>query len=306
MTRRMLALAACWVLVNLASVTHTAWSFAQLERAGWWWLVGVVAAVGTDAGMAALTWIAMERRRDGGSLWWPVVGVLLAGAAVAYANVDHALGVAGEWSTLSAWVQWRVVVLSLVLPGLTVLMSALVEHEHAAAVPPALVAGVHEVAGASTPTATWPSRRRGREYSRRRRERMHSSPNFERVSRAVVWDRDGGLCHVCGLPCDEHDWHMDHVVPLARGGEHSYRNVAVSHPLCNLRKATAAMPHNPVAMAERGMPNVEIARLLGVHPSTITRRLAKARNGALAMTEGSATTTAERNGQHASAGEVGG
>jgi 5-methylcytosine-specific restriction endonuclease McrA len=29
---------------------------------------------------------------------------------------------------------------------------------------------------------------------------------------------------------------MDHVVPLARGGDHLYSNVAVSHPLCNRRK----------------------------------------------------------------------
>lgn len=131
MSRRMLALAACWVLVNLASVTHTAWSFAQLERPGWWWLVGVVAAVGTDAGMAALTWLAMERRREQRPFGWPVLGVLIAGGAVAYANVDHALGVVGAWGVLTWWVRSRVLVLSLVLPGLTVLMSALVEHEHA-------------------------------------------------------------------------------------------------------------------------------------------------------------------------------
>ena len=131
MSRRMLALAACWVLVNLASVTHTAWSFAQLERPGWWWLVGVVAAVGTDAGMAALTWLAMERRREQRPFGWAVLGVLIAGGAVAYANVDHALGVVGTWATLSWWVRSRVLVLSLILPSLTVLMSALVEHEHA-------------------------------------------------------------------------------------------------------------------------------------------------------------------------------
>ncbi len=131
MSRRLLALAVCWVLVNAASVTHSAWSFAQLERSGWWWLVGVVAAVGTDAGMAALTWLAMERRREQRSFGWPVLGVLIAGGAVAYANVDHALGVVGAWPTLTWWVRSRVLVLSLVLPSLTVLMSALVEHEHA-------------------------------------------------------------------------------------------------------------------------------------------------------------------------------
>lgn len=150
MSRRLVTLAGFWVLVNAASVTHSAWAFAQLERSGYWWLVGLVAAVGTDAGMAALTWIAMERRRDGGSLIWPVVGVVLAGAAVAFANVDHALGVAGPWAGLSTWVKWRVIVLSLVLPALTVLMSALVEGEHASAHVPVKAKRTRKAKDAST------------------------------------------------------------------------------------------------------------------------------------------------------------
>lgn len=137
MSRRMWILAGCWLLVNLASISHSAWAFAQLERAGWWWLIGVVAAVGTDAGMAALTWISMERRRKGASVTWPVAGIVIAGAVVAFANIDHAQDVAGSLATLGWWLRVRVVALSLVLPLLTVLMSALVEGEHAAAHVPA-------------------------------------------------------------------------------------------------------------------------------------------------------------------------
>lgn len=58
----------------------------------------------------------------------------------------------------------------------------------------------------------------------------------EHVDRRVVWERDSGICHICLLPADPHNWHLDHVFPLSRGGEHSYANVAVSHPTCNLRK----------------------------------------------------------------------
>lgn len=58
----------------------------------------------------------------------------------------------------------------------------------------------------------------------------------EDVSPAFVWERDGGICHICDQPADPADWHLDHVVPLARGGEHSYANTAVSHPKCNLKK----------------------------------------------------------------------
>lgn len=60
----------------------------------------------------------------------------------------------------------------------------------------------------------------------------------ERVERSVVWERDGGICGICGEAADAADWHMDHVKPLARGGEHSYANVQVSHPRCNRQKGS--------------------------------------------------------------------
>ena len=58
----------------------------------------------------------------------------------------------------------------------------------------------------------------------------------EDVDRTLVWERDGGICHICKEPADANDWHPDHVIPLALGGEHSYANTAVSHPACNFRK----------------------------------------------------------------------
>lgn len=69
-----------------------------------------------------------------------------------------------------------------------------------------------------------------------RRARVRSAPVVERISREYVWARDGGVCHLCGLPADRATWEVDHVVPLSRGGEHSYRNVAVSHRVCNRKK----------------------------------------------------------------------
>ncbi len=60
----------------------------------------------------------------------------------------------------------------------------------------------------------------------------------EAVSRQVVYERDGGLCHICGQKARPKNWHLDHIVPLSKGGEHSYQNVAVSHPGCNLHKGS--------------------------------------------------------------------
>lgn len=63
----------------------------------------------------------------------------------------------------------------------------------------------------------------------------------EDVDRLVVLELDDGVCGVCGRDVDPFDYHVDHIVPLALGGQHSYANSQVAHPRCNLRK-WAKMP----------------------------------------------------------------
>lgn len=58
----------------------------------------------------------------------------------------------------------------------------------------------------------------------------------EDFTRAEVWDRDEGICGICGEKADPADWHLDHVVPISRGGGHLLNNAQVAHPMCNLRK----------------------------------------------------------------------
>lgn len=42
-------------------------------------------------------------------------------------------------------------------------------------------------------------------------------------------------CYLCGCLLAA-DVHLDHIVPLARGGAHSSANLAPTHDVCNLRK----------------------------------------------------------------------
>lgn len=65
----------------------------------------------------------------------------------------------------------------------------------------------------------------------------------ENVDREVAFLNDAGVCQwqYCREASpfvDPANWHLDHIIALSRGGEHSYRNVQVTHPRCNQRKGT--------------------------------------------------------------------
>jgi len=66
---------------------------------------------------------------------------------------------------------------------------------------------------------------------------------YEAVNRNVVLERDNWTCHLCNdpIPTDLKWPHplsasMDHVIPLARGGSHTYENVQSAHLTCNISK----------------------------------------------------------------------
>lgn len=65
----------------------------------------------------------------------------------------------------------------------------------------------------------------------------------EEFSPREIFDRDEWNCHICMWPIDSTIEYpdplspsIDHVIPLARGGEHSRANCRASHLRCNLKK----------------------------------------------------------------------
>lgn len=77
-------------------------------------------------------------------------------------------------------------------------------------------------------------------YCKRRRERLRGGDRYKRED---VFERDGWICQICGLPVDpELKWpdkmaaQIDHLVPASRDGEDTLDNVRCAHGFCNNRK----------------------------------------------------------------------
>jgi 5-methylcytosine-specific restriction endonuclease McrA len=81
------------------------------------------------------------------------------------------------------------------------------------------------------------------EYEGRRRARTRQS-RYEPIEPMRVFDRDGWVCHLCKEPVLRDDASLDHVLPLARGGSHTYDNVATAHVHCNIVRGSKLL-NNP-------------------------------------------------------------
>lgn len=82
--------------------------------------------------------------------------------------------------------------------------------------------------------------------SRRRDEllrRLRKTPTREPVDRRKVFDRDNWCCGICKNKIDPRLKHpdpksasLDHIVPISKGGQHSYVNTQATHLDCNVGK----------------------------------------------------------------------
>lgn len=65
----------------------------------------------------------------------------------------------------------------------------------------------------------------------------------EDIDHLTVFERDEWMCYLCDQKIDRNlrgdAWMrvtLDHVIPLCRGGTHTYDNVKAAHWLCNMQK----------------------------------------------------------------------
>ena len=69
-----------------------------------------------------------------------------------------------------------------------------------------------------------------------KRRAVLKGATVEKVDRREVYLRDKGICGICGCPVSLEEVTLDHIIPLSKGGEHSYRNIQLAHLSCNSAK----------------------------------------------------------------------
>lgn len=79
--------------------------------------------------------------------------------------------------------------------------------------------------------------------------------DYEPINPEVVFDMDGYVCYLCGCELSKRDGvvrgnypTVDHVIPLSRGGAHTYDNVRACCHTCNSHKG-ATMPEEVTCCA---------------------------------------------------------
>lgn len=83
-------------------------------------------------------------------------------------------------------------------------------------------------------------------HFRRRAVRYGCKEFDESITIKALMERDGGICQICGLPVDTNDVEngharrmypsIDHIIPLSKGGSHTWDNVQLAHLRCNAGK----------------------------------------------------------------------
>lgn len=74
-----------------------------------------------------------------------------------------------------------------------------------------------------------------RELRHRRRVRLRLG-FVEKVDTTELYERDGGRCGICGYKVELEAVSIDHIIPIAAGGAHSYSNTRITHLACNLKR----------------------------------------------------------------------
>jgi 5-methylcytosine-specific restriction endonuclease McrA len=65
----------------------------------------------------------------------------------------------------------------------------------------------------------------------------------EKIDPHVVYETHNGICGICERFVSKSKFHVDHIIPISKGGLHCYANVQPAHPFCNMSKHDKILPN---------------------------------------------------------------
>ena len=102
-----------------------------------------------------------------------------------------------------------------------------------------------------------PTRHRWAMKKNRRKERGWTEES-KTISLAKLYERDNGICYLCGGVCEYTDDYnsdnyptIDHVIPIARGGKDEWKNIRLAHRVCNMAKGVEIVESDAVGISPR-------------------------------------------------------
>ena len=81
-----------------------------------------------------------------------------------------------------------------------------------------------------------------------RRARKANARIEKYIKRENIYNWESRICGVCNDKILG-EFHIDHIIPLAKGGSHTLKNLQLAHPYCNQSKFTA------IIQTERSRPS---------------------------------------------------
>lgn len=92
-------------------------------------------------------------------------------------------------------------------------------------------------------------KKKGSRVGKAKRRALCKGADAESVNPFTVFDRDGWKCKLCGVKTprrkrgtyDDDAPELDHIIPLSKGGSHTYKNTQCSCRKCNLTKRDRPM-----------------------------------------------------------------
>lgn len=101
-----------------------------------------------------------------------------------------------------------------------------------------------------------------------KRKRILENGRVENITLSKLYKRDKGICYICGSKCNKKDYKIhdngafiagdsypsiEHIIPIAKGGTHTWGNVMLAHRLCNSLKGAQS---DVVIVNDRAMFNL--------------------------------------------------